>query len=126
MAATLGYSSASPVRVASCSLEPTIVYGQSGDGEIAYIDQINTNLKITYTDAEPRPIASVTFQVSDGAVTQEIVDSGTFSPGATITHVFSWPYIENTNITCKASFVAFADGSKWARSTVADESAGKE
>lgn len=125
LAANLSYNSASPVHVASCSLEPTIVYGVSGDGEISYVDQINTNLKISYTNTEQRPISSVTFQVNDGRVVTDIVDSGTFSPGARITHDFSWPYLENTNVTCRASLVAFADGDKWALPTVADESSGK-
>ena len=122
----VGYRSTSPVHVATCSLDPVLWYQQIGDSSINAAGQVATNLNITYADAQKKAISSVTFAVSDGGTAmKKIVDTGTFSPGVEIAHVFDWPYIESGRVTCKVSAVSYSDGSTWTSPAETADSAGE-
>jgi hypothetical protein len=107
------YSGVEPIRVASCSLEPkaaslTLPYGPFGI-------PTGSSMAISFVNEAPATVASVTFDVSDGRTTSQIVDQGTFSSGVTIDHRFTTPQFQNdvNEVTCSVKSVAFTDGSLW-------------
>jgi hypothetical protein len=107
------YTGIQPIAVASCALEPgtpdlSLPYGLpslSGDALIA----------ISFMNEAPATVGSVTFDVSDGRTTSQIVDKGTFSRGVAIDHSYDTPQFQNgaNDLTCSVKSVAFADGSLW-------------
>lgn len=123
----VSYSSTSPLRVATCAVEPisTNYLGGGGDsGTFLPETRVNgENLYIKFSNSTNKQISMVNFAVTDGAnQAVSVVDSGTFSPGVTITHLLK--YMPDATIVqpygspaddpiCTVSSVLFSDGSTW-------------
>ena len=107
------YTGIEPVRVASCALEPA-----TPAIDLAYSPAVASGAAstvISFVNEAPATIASVTFDVSDGRTTSQIVDKGTFSSGVAIDHSFITPEFGNalSGLNCSVKSVAFTDGSLW-------------
>ena len=107
------YTGSEPVRVASCSLTPAapaipMPYGP-------FSTPTGASTAISFVNQAPATVSAVTFVVSDGRTTSQIVDKGTFSSGIAIDHSFITPEFQNdvSNVTCSVKSVAFTDGSLW-------------
>jgi hypothetical protein len=108
--AQTAYSGTQPVQVASCDLMPGPVTGDY------YFSGMHlpggAAIRVSFVNRASQPIASVNFAVSDGTLTQQIVDTGTFSRGVTIDHTFTAVAFSGP-VNCAVRSVAFADGSTW-------------
>jgi len=104
---TTAYTATSPIQVASCSVAQTQT--QAGfPGGLSL--PANSSLAISFVNQDQKTINSVTFNVNG----TPIVDAGTFSTGARISHNFAAPeLIGSSDLTCNVQSVAFADGSTW-------------
>jgi hypothetical protein len=72
------------------------------------------SLAISYANRNEKTATSVTFNVTDGRSTEQVVDNGTFTNGALIQHAFSTPgFANDSNVRCTVDAVAFSDGSSW-------------
>jgi hypothetical protein len=107
------YTGIEPVRVASCSVTPaaptiSLPFGMAEAPQVA-------QTAISFVNLAPRAIAAVTFDVSDGRTTSQIVDRGTFSSGVAIDHSFTTPEFggDLSGVSCSVASVAFTDGSIW-------------
>ena len=107
------YTGTAPVQVASCSVTPaaptlSLPYAPASTAGAA-------STIISFVNQAPSAVASVTFDVSDGRTTSQIIDKGTFSSGVSIDHSFITPEFQNTagDVTCSVKSVAFTDGSTW-------------
>jgi hypothetical protein len=107
------YTGNAPIRVASCALEAAVPGFYLPYGPFASPTGASTT--ISFINQAPATVASVTFAVSDGRTTDQIVDKGTFSSGVTIDHQFITPQFQDdlTDVTCSVNSVAFTDGSIW-------------
>jgi len=107
------YTGTSPVSVASCSLEPAAPAISFPFGPPSVSGSAST--AISFENEAPATVASVTFAVTDGRTTSQIVDKGTFSSGVSIDHSFITPEFQNdvSDVTCSVQSVAFTDGSTW-------------
>jgi hypothetical protein len=78
-----------------------------------YIGGDASNVTISFVNTADVPAKSVEFAVRAGNHTSLIVDKGTFSPGARITHTFerSPDLVGATSVQVRE--VTFADGSSW-------------
>lgn len=73
----------------------------------------SSEVRISFVNTANVPAKSVQFAVRSGNKTVEIVDKGTFAPGARIVHTFSEsPRFENAS-SVRIEAVTFADGSTW-------------
>lgn len=104
---TTAYTATSPIQVASCSVSQT--QGQAGfPGGLSLPE--NSSLAISFVNQDQKTVNSVTFNVNG----TPIVDAGSFSTGARISHNFVAPQlIGSSDVTCSVQSVAFADGSTW-------------
>ncbi|MGC2130112.1 MAG: hypothetical protein WA629_08450 [Candidatus Aquilonibacter sp.] len=107
------YTGIEPVRVASCALEPA-----APAIDLPYSPAVASGAAstvISFVNEAPATVASVTFDVSDGRTTSQIVDKGTFSSGVAIDHRFITPEFGNnlSGLSCSVKSVAFTDGSLW-------------
>ena len=108
----LGYTSTQPVRVTSCALQPDPT-------TLTNLFSIRTSgaksVSISFINEDPKPVASVSFDVTDGQRTSRIVDTGTFSSGVAINRQFDAGTFPNPNssVTCTPESVSFADGTAW-------------
>lgn len=107
------YTGIEPVRVASCSVTPaspalSLPFGTTEAPQVA-------QTAISFVNQAQGAIAAVTFNVSDGRTTSQIVDKGTFSSGVAIDHSFITPEFGNdlSDLSCSVQSVAFTDGSTW-------------
>jgi len=114
----------SPIPIQSCSVEqyayepqqhgtwfwywrnPPSAYGLYTDGvNISYVN--NTN----------KVASRVAFPVNYRGDVERVIDAGTFSPGATITHSFGQiagdAFLGSNPNVCRAIAVRFQDGSVW-------------
>ncbi len=107
------YTGTEPIRVASCSLAPAAPDLSLPWGASALADSAST--AISFVNEAPATVASVTFAVSDGRTTREIVDKGIFSSGVAIDHSFATPEFQSDlrDVSCSVKSVAFTDGSVW-------------
>ena len=102
----------SPIQVEDC------VAGNDGNGLLAKSDG---RFKIVFTNEGRVPADLVRFRVHYGDESFAIRDSGKFSPGVTITHVFkqrggnvySSPLFASAKLRCTVDAVHFKDGSEW-------------
>jgi len=78
-------------------------------------------IRIVYTNLNPVAADRVAFVVSYRGDTQHIVDTGTFSTGATIDHTFGNfsgdAYLGPNPNSCAAVAARFVDGTTWRPST---------
>jgi hypothetical protein len=107
------YTGIQPVQVASCSVTAaspaiSVPFGTTEAPQVA-------QTAISFVNQAPSAIAAVTFSVSDGRTTSQIVDKGTFSSGVAIDHSFVTPEFGNdlAGVSCSVQSVAFTDGSTW-------------
>ena len=71
-------------------------------------------VKVAFINTNAVKATSVTFAVTDGGRSQDIVDRGTFAQGTTIEHSFrEYDTSAGHNAKCTVSKVDFADGSSW-------------
>lgn len=107
------YMGIQPIRVASCSLESAVPGFALPYSPPETAGAASTT--ISFVNQAPAAVASVTFAVSDGRTTSQIVDKGTFSSGIAINHSFLTPEFQGdlSDVTCAVTSVAFADGSRW-------------
>jgi hypothetical protein len=118
---TLGYSATNLVRIAACSVQPQIAYTQSGDDEHTISPEIvGENLNVKFSNTTNKQISAVTFDVTDGNQTKQVVDAGKFSPGILIAHSLELPVSDSDDISCRVSSIAFSDGSTWRMPLAAD------
>jgi hypothetical protein len=108
---TEAYTGLDPIQIAACAITTPVdvpaVFG---------IDTPNAgSVSISFVNQNSKPVSSVAFNVTNGRTTSRIVDAGTFSDGAVISHRFSAPAFTNAlgDVTCSVQSVAFADGSTW-------------
>jgi hypothetical protein len=104
------YTSQNPINVAACNVEPTNAVSPFGQS----IPSFGT-LTISFQNTNDQAVKSVAFKVSDGAMTQNIVEDGTFSTNVTIDKSIESPAFASDNgaVNCSVQAVAFADGSVW-------------
>ena len=108
------YTSSVPVRISSCSVEPTLSYQRSGLENLIVIQPIGARLNIKFVNTNEKPISSVAFAVSDGNnPAARIKDVGTFSTGAEVVHSYESPIHNAGHVDCQVSSVTFSDGSSW-------------
>jgi len=107
------YAGANPVRIAACSTEP--LFDAINAGDTIEEQQNGSELEISFMNTDAKTIASVTFAVQDGGKTTNIVDAGTFSPGAKISHEFGWWSYVADEVDCSVVSVRYADGSTWSQ-----------
>ena len=109
-----------------------IAYSASSKNQFFYLQsgppsQSNRNytdgLKISYVNTSNKVASRVGFRVTYGGQSERIIDAGTFSPGAVITHTFGEfsgkPYLGSQPSDCRPIGVRFQDGSIWRASSVA-------
>ena len=108
----VGYTSARPVDVKSCALEPDPT---TLTNEFAIRASGAEWVSISFVNEGPKPVASISFDVTDGQRTSRIVDTGTFSSGVAINHQLDAPGFPNANssVRCTLESVSFADGTAW-------------
>ena len=102
----------SPIQIEDC------VAGNEGNGLLAKSDG---RFKIVFTNEGRVQADLVRFRVDFGDESFAIRDSGRFSPGVTITHVFkqrggnvySSPLFASATLRCTIDAVHFKDGSEW-------------
>lgn len=111
----ISYSTSSPVAITSFRINESLA--SIGNGDDGGSPQFITNgVTLTFVNRSNIPATSVIFRLGDGKYSQSIVDTGTFSPAAQITHTFldrgdgSNAF---TNATVSVAEVDFADGSAW-------------
>jgi hypothetical protein len=113
MPAQYAYAGAAPVRVASCTLDSAAsAYLPFGP----FNAPSGSSTVISFVNEAPATVSSVTFNVTDGRTTSQIVDRGTFSNGVAIeNHRFTTPEFQNdtNDVSCSVTSVAFTDGSIW-------------
>ena len=108
----VGYTSARPVDVKSCALQPDPT---TLTNEFAIRTSGAEWVSISFVNEDSKPATSVSFDVSDGHKTSRIVDTGTFSSGTAINHRLNARDFPNANssVTCTLDSVSFADGTEW-------------
>jgi hypothetical protein len=78
---------------------------------------VTDGIQINYVNTSNKTADRVAFQVNYRGDIQHIVDLGTFSPGATISHTFGNyagdAYIGPTPNSCRVRAVRFTDGTVW-------------
>jgi hypothetical protein len=99
-----------PVQIADCSVASSSPLSDVPGFAAPY----SSDLTIAFTNTSPKTVSSVTFSVSDGRSTSNIVDAGTFSSNVRIRHDFVTPQlIGAADVACSVQSVAFSDGSTW-------------
>jgi hypothetical protein len=118
--ATTAYTGSNPVLVTSCSVQPEVNYYDNGNQ--LYLPEITgAKLNIKFSNSTNKQVASVIFDVTDGSSqTEQVMDSGVFSPGITIAHSFNSLVLDSDHLQCSVGSVAFSDGSTWLRPLVGD------
>ena len=108
----VSYTSARPVDVKSCALEPDPT---TLTNEFAIRASGAEWVSISFVNEDSKPVTSVSFDVTDGHKTSRLVDRGTFSSGVAINHLFDARQFPNANssVTCTLDSVSFADGTEW-------------
>jgi hypothetical protein len=111
---TLAYTTG-PIRVVSYSIEPTrtiTVPAWAG----TYMNVASSGkVTISFVDTGTVPATAVQFAVRSGKTIETIVDKGTFSPGASVTHNFSLGSEFGSASALDVERVTFADGTSWER-----------
>ena len=106
--ALTAYLGTAPITIVGCSTEP--LFQTVSTGDIMTEQQSGSQLHIRFVNAGPKTIASVTFAVSDAGTTQNVIDAGTFSTGASISHAFNWWSYTADSVDCHVVSVRYADG----------------
>jgi hypothetical protein len=102
----MGVIAEPPVNLAMCSVSQPVAY-QTGNPDSAVLLGPHL-LHVRFSAASNKNVTAVIFALNDGT---NVVDAGTFSPGATIEHSF---LLEPTDAeTCRVSSVTFSDGETW-------------
>ena len=102
---TLAYTS-NPVQVTTCSLDELFIPVTTGDFPTQ--QAAGSQLHIRFTNVSTAPLSSVTFDVAVNGTERTIVDTGTFSQGASISHYFPQTDIEGGDATCKVRDYSFS------------------
>src|ERR1700676_2217624 len=103
-----------PVSLSTCNsyTAPGFVATLEGPGvaipDIPFVE-------ISFVNRFELAAKKVRFALRSSAGAEVIVDSGTFSPGTTITHLFSPNSVGTNGVQCAVESVVFADGSAWMR-----------
>jgi hypothetical protein len=101
-----------PVSIQGCNTYTVSAYGAVPEGptipdipfvEIAFVNRYDSAAK------------KVRFALRSGNAAEIVTDSGTFSTGTTITHLFSPGNVGTNTVECAVESVTFADGSAWTR-----------
>jgi hypothetical protein len=102
-----------PVAVSTCVVSDLIdspTFGDSGPAPISY-----RALLLTFSNTQDDVATRVTFNVQHAGQQSRVVDSGRFTKGAAIEHVFgdfNGTYGTGPTI-CTVAAVTYADGSTW-------------
>jgi hypothetical protein len=75
----------------------------------------STDFNISFVNAGNVPATTIAFTVRNGNDTETIVDTGTFSPGTSITHDFEVGPAFGAASSVEVQSVFFADGTSWQR-----------
>jgi hypothetical protein len=111
----------SPIAVSSCTVMRESVVRQHPFwypwGPALQGVPIIDGLQIAYTNVSPKVADRVAFAVNYRGDRQRVIDVGTFSPNAPITHQFGTfsgdAYVGATPNVCRAIAVRFTDGTTW-------------
>jgi len=103
-----------PVKVVSYSLQPAYAVAIPAYASSLYIESTG-KVTISFVNANAAPATIVRFAVRSSKATELIVDKGTFSQGARITHDFSLDPNVGTSPQVEVEQVTFADGTAWQR-----------
>ncbi len=112
---TVAYTT-DPIKVVSYSIQPTYTSPIPAWGGTYMNLQSAGKVTISFVDTGNVAAKSVQFSVRSGHSVENIVDSGTFSPGTGITHDFSLGSQFDNASAVEVERVTFADGSSWNRS----------
>jgi hypothetical protein len=105
----------SPVKVVSYSLEPSYTAPIPTWGGTYMNIESSGQVTISFVNTGNAPATSVEFVVHSNKTSEVIVDKGTFSPGASITHHFSLDPRLGASAQLDVEQVAFDDGTVWQR-----------
>ncbi len=117
-AETVAYS-ANPIKVVTYSVtaQQHDVATSPWGGSMAAV--VPGNVRISFQNLRLQPISNVRFIVRSKNDREVIVDKGTFSQGATITHDFSVDSGLDEAADLEVDQVTFADGAVWNRDATA-------
>jgi len=113
----------SPITVKSCTI---LAYSASSPHEFFYLQsgppsQSNRSytdgLKISYVNVTTKVISRVGFRVTYRGKSERVIDTGTISPGVTITKTLGdfsgQPYLGSQPDVCAPVGVRYQDGTVW-------------
>ncbi|HYZ15720.1 MAG TPA: hypothetical protein VE591_04935 [Candidatus Acidoferrum sp.] len=107
-------SGASPVSITACGITRRARYRNIVS---PYPLPITGGLRIAYVNHGSGPAKEIRVRVDYRGESEVIVDSGTFSPGALVSHSFDnfsdYAYLGPTPNVCAVVYVRFADGTVW-------------
>ena len=112
---TAAFSNA-PVSVQTCNTYVAPGFSATLEGPGVSIPDIPF-VEISFVNRFELAAKKVRFALRSSAGAEVIVDSGTFSKGTTITHLFSPNAVGTNGVQCAVESVVFADGSSWMRQT---------
>jgi hypothetical protein len=118
----------SPISVRGCTI---LSYSASSPNQLFYIQSgppsqsnrtYSDGLKLSYVNTSAKVASRVAFSVRYGGQTERVIDTGTISPGVTITKTFGdqfsgRAYLGATPEICRAVAVRYADGTVWRESS---------
>jgi hypothetical protein len=116
---TTAFTTTNPVQIAACSTEPE--FSKIAEGDESFDEIIGTRLRIKFLNVGSAPLSTITFSVQDDSgSSNQIVDSGTFSPGVAIDHTFESSLLDGGNLHCSVSMATFANGDTFVAPTAAE------
>jgi hypothetical protein len=104
-----------PVKIVSYSLTPSYAAPTPSWGGTYMNISGSGEVTISFVNTGNSAATSVQFVVRSNKTSELIVDKGTFSPGASITHHFSLDPQIGASAQLEVERVAFDDGSVWQR-----------
>jgi hypothetical protein len=104
-----------PVKIVSYSIEPSYAAPIPTWGGTYMNIQGSGDVTISFVNTGNAPATSVQFVVRSNKTSEVIVDKGTFSPGASITHHFALDPRLGASAQLEVEEVAFDDGTVWQR-----------
>jgi ABC-type oligopeptide transport system substrate-binding subunit len=109
---SVAYSN-NPVKLVSYSVEPAYTAPVPAWGGTLLGIESAGNVTVSFVNSANAPATSVEFAVREGKRMETIVDKGTFSPGASITHEFALNPEFGSTSDVEIEQVTFADGTSW-------------
>lgn len=110
---SVAYSS-DPIKVVRYAIDPAFSTALSAASEGANQELPSTgSVTVSFVNSGSVPVTSVVFALRTGKQTEIIVDKGTFSTGARITHDFAAGSELDGTSALEIQKVTLADGSVW-------------